>query len=134
MATIIFPTDTEDVIDAIRGAIGRDTYWYTIDAQVECPTCGLDSGIGYIITYTSTAISGHISWGYSEQLGWVTGGQLDEGECRVQIKYTPANYLVVENAQWVVVDGKTMQIVKKILRGVQNINRILVDLIEKEKE
>jgi hypothetical protein len=144
---ITFPTDTESIIDGIRGAIGRDTYWYTLDSKTECPTCGVDpvtdtaldsfcptcSGVGYIINYLETAISGHITWGYSEELGWQTGGTLDEGECRVQIKYTPENITIVDNVEWVIVDGKKMQFIKKILRGVQNINRILVDLKEKEE-
>lgn len=90
------------------------------------------SGIYWIPTYEVTTISGHITWGFSEQLGWVSGGQLAEGECRVQIKYTVANLGVVENAKKIFVDGKEMQIEKKTLRGVKNINRILIDLIEKE--
>lgn len=145
MTTITFPENTEDVIDSIRDAIGRPIEWQTVTLS-GCPNCSLDpttnestnsfctvcSGVYWIPTYTTTIISGHITWGYSEQLGWVTGGQLAEGECRVQIKYTVANLDVIENAEKIFVDGKEMQIDKKTLRGVQNINRILIDLNEKE--
>lgn len=147
MTSIIWPTDKElEIVDAIRNAIGRETTWYVVASSVPCSGCNLDpitntstdsfctvcEGEYWIPTYSPTIISGHVTWGYSEQLGWVTGGQLDEGECRVQIKYTPENVTVVDTAKWVVVDDKEMTVVKRILRGVQNINRILVDLIEKE--
>jgi hypothetical protein len=145
MTTIVFPENTEEVIDGIRDAIGRPTEWQTVTLS-GCYLCELDpttntatdsfcpvcSGLYWIPTYTTTIISGHVTWGYSEQLGWVTGGQLAEGECRVQIKYTVANLDVIENAKKIFVDGKEMQMEKKTLRGVQNINRILIDLNEKE--
>jgi len=49
-----------------------------------------------------------------------------------RIKYSDAMNSIVDETEWVTVDNKKMQIVKKILRGVKGINRILVDLIEKE--
>lgn len=145
---IVFPNDTETVIDAIRGAIGRPTTWYTVATKIECHVCGIDpitdtaldsfcpvcSGNGYLYTYSGTSISGHVTWAYSEQLGWQSGGQIFEGDCRVQIKHTPRNVTIVENAVKVDVDGKDMQVIKKALRGVPSINRILVDLIERNKE
>lgn len=145
---VTWPTDFEvEVVDAIRGGIGRETLWWTPISVSGCSVCSYDpindsstdsfcptcSGEYWITTYSGISISGHVTWGYSELLGWQTGGQLDEGECRVQIKYTIANLAAVENAKWVEVDGKRMQIIKRILRGVQSINRILVDLIEFEK-
>ena len=145
MTTITFPENTEEVIDSIRDAIGRPIEWHTVTLS-GCSVCELDpttnestdsfcpvcSGLFYIPTYTTTIISGHVTWGYSEQLGWVSGGQLAEGECRVQIKYTVANLDIIENAKKIFVDGKEMQMEKKTLRGVKNINRILIDLNEKE--
>lgn len=154
MTTITWPTDSEKVVvDAIRTAIGRPTYWYILASTIECPTCLADgdlydpvnesstdsfcptcSGLYYIPVYSGSEIDAHITWGKSEQLGWYTGGQQMEGDCRVQIEYTTANLNAVDNAKWVIVDGKRMEVKKKILRGVQTINRILVDLDEQEKE
>lgn len=148
MFPITFPSNTEDIIDAIRGAIGRNVTFVEITERTPCPVCGIDpvtntaidpfcttcSGYGYLYTYSGTTISGHVTWGHSELLNWQTGGQLDDGECRVQVKYTVANADLVENASWVEIDGRKMQKVKIILRGVPAINRILVDLIEQEKE
>lgn len=145
--TITWPTAQDvEVVDAIRGAIGRETTWYIISSSTPCPTCDLDpvnntstdsfcptcSGNYWIPTYSGVTISGHITWGFSEQMGWVSGGQMDEGDCRVQIKYTPDNLSVVDEAIYVMVDGKKMDITKRIYRGVQSINRILVDLAEDE--
>lgn len=146
--TISYPTNTKEIIDEIRGVIGRDTVWYILSDSEECPTCGVDpitdtaidafcptcSGAGYIYTYSGVSISGHVSWGYSERLGWVTGGQLDLGDCRVQIEYTPENITVVDASKWVVVDGKELQIKNRILRGFKELNRILVDLIQDERD
>lgn len=145
---ITFPTDTKEKIDAIRGAIGRPTYWYIVDTETACPYCTRDpvtnlstdsfcttcSGEYWIKTYTVTTISGLVTWGFSEQLGWKTGGQLMEGDCRVQIEYTLENVTIVDDAVKILVDGKEMRVIKKILRGVPSINRILVDLDESEKE
>jgi hypothetical protein len=146
--TIIWPSNTPTIIDSIRGAIGRETIWYTTISSAVCHVCGIDpvtntaldsfcptcSGIGYLYTYSGTSITGHVTWGFSEHLGWTAGGQLYEGDCRVQVKNTPRNVTVIENVEWVDVDGKDMQIVKKILRGVPTVNRILVDLMERNKD
>jgi hypothetical protein len=148
MTTITWPTTTEaEIVDAIRGAIGRDVTFNIISETIPCPICVLDpitntstdsfcttcSGNYWIYTYSGVSISGHVTWGFSEQLGWVEGGRLDEGECRVQIKYTPENVTVVNATKWVDVDDRKMQIVNKKLRGVKSINRILIDLMEQEE-
>lgn len=143
---LTFPNDTEDVIDAIRGVIGR-TVGFFLSTTTTCPTCSYDpvndsstdsfcptcSGLWYIKTYTETLVTGHISWGYSENLGWVTGGQLAEGSCRVQIKNNAVNLDLVNRAEYLIVDAKKMSIVKKTLRGVPTLNRILLDLQEIEE-
>lgn len=148
MPTITWPSNTVTVIDEIRDAIGRDVTFYVVASSYECPTCGLDpvtntainsfcptcSGVGLITILSGVVVNAHVTWGHSEQLGWVSGGQLDMGDCRVQIKYTVANENTVDTAQYVVVDNRVMQIIKKILRGVKPINRILIDLIEKSNE
>lgn len=140
---ITWPSAFElEVVDSIRSAIGRPTDWYYVASSIECPDCSLDpitntstdsfcttcSGVYYIPVYEYTQISGHITWGFSEQLGWVSGGQLAEGDCRVQIKYSDETIEIIDKTLWVEVDGKKMEIVKKTLRGVKDINRILCDL------
>ena len=141
-----WPTSFEkEVEDSIRDAIGREIYWYIVASSTPCPVCDLDpvtntstdsfcticSGEYWIPTYSGIPINGHISWGFTEQLGWVTGGQMEEGECRASIEYTEENLSTVTLAKYAVVDNKIMQIIKVRPRGVQTINRLLVDLIEK---
>jgi hypothetical protein len=145
---ITFP-DTVTIIDDIRSAIGRDIIFVqatlsgctysgcSLDPIANssinsyCPAC---SGLYWIPIYSTVTISGHVTWAPSDYNNWQTGGQQIDGDCRVQIKYTPANVVVVESSKWVEVDGKKLQVRKKMLRGVKQLNRILIDLIEVEKE
>lgn len=143
---IVFPEDTEDVINDIRDAIGRDVIFTTITTS-GCPTCGLDpttghstdsfcpvcSGLYWIPTPTYYPIKAHITWANADILQWHPGGQQFDGDVRIQIEYTEANLAVADDAIEVLVDNKVTEIKSKILRGVQNINRIILDLMEKEK-
>lgn len=144
---IVFPSDTKDVIDAIRGAIGRDVTFWLVD-KTPCTGCTIDpvsgksassfctvcSGYGYVYTYSGYTVSGHITWGFSELLNWQTGGQIFEGDCRVQIEYTPEAATIIDECAFAEVDGRKLTVRKKILRGVPSINRILVDMKEEDKE
>lgn len=147
MTTIIWPSNTPNIIDAIRGAIGREVLFYKITQTDECTVCELDpitgtstdsfcpvcSGEYYLYTYSGVSVSGHVTWAGADQLNWLTGGQLFEGDARVQIKFTVVNQQLIEDTEWVEVDGRKLMIEKIIPRGVPDQNRILVDLKEKEK-
>lgn len=146
MTIITWPSTTKEIIDDIRTAIGRVITFYT-ETVSGCSVCSLDpisnestdsfcpscSGLYWIPVLTTSGILAHITWGSSESLNWVSGGQLFEGDCRVQIEYTPEHITVVDTSAYVEVDGKKMDINKKILRGVQPLNRILLDLKERDK-
>ncbi len=147
---IVWPDNTTEIIDKIRGAIGRDITIYIVASSIPCPTCSLDpvtnestdsfcttcSGIYWIPIYSGYVTSGHITWGNVDILQWIPVGQYFEGDARVQIKYTPEIFSIVEQAQdngYIVVDNEVMEIKSKILRGVKNINRILINLVKKER-
>lgn len=144
---ITFPSDTTDTIDAIRGAIGRDITFWTVSKE-PCSGCSVDpvtnkstnsfclvcSGLGYIHTYSGYTVSGHVTWGYSELLGWQTGGQIYMGDCRVQIKYTPESIAVVDGCTFADIDGKKLSVKHKTLRGVPAINRIIIDMKEEDND
>jgi hypothetical protein len=144
---ITFPTDTYETIDAIRGAIGRDVEFY-VPSLSGCSICDLDpvtntstdsfcdvcSGNYWIKTYSIITLSGHITWGPADVLQWHPGGQLFDGDCRVQIKYTEVNKETSEDADYIVVDDKQLEIKRSTLRGVPSINRILLDCIEKDRD
>ena len=149
--SITFPTNTADVIDEIRGAIGRSITFYVVTVS-GCQACTLDpitntstdsfcpvfSGVHWIVTLSGAAINAHIIWGNVDSLGWYPGGQTLEGDCRAQIKYTLPNITIVDSVfenqsiygAYIDVDGKHMEIKNKVLRGVPEINRILIDLKE----
>lgn len=145
--TISFPSNTEDTIDAIREAIGRNVTFVTV-SSIACTAsgCGLDpvtntstnsfcitcSGLYWIPRLTSYAVKAHVTWGNADQLNWVTGGQIFEGDCRIQVKNTAETLTAIEDTDHVIVDGKTFEIQSKIYRGVPELNRVILDLIERE--
>lgn len=138
---ITFPTNTRSIINEIRDVIGRDVICYTEVRQL-CPVCSIDpvadestdpfcstcSGIGYLVSYSGNTINAHITWAPSEMLAWTAGGQYFDGDCRIQIEYTNNNLTVIDGVDHIIVDGKKCIVRKKMPRGVQEINRLLVDL------
>lgn len=143
MPEIAFPSDTREITNAIRGAIGRAVYFYH-DDMTECTACKLDpitntstnpycvvcSGQHFIHSFKPTTISGHVTWAPSETMHWTQGGQYNQYSCRVQIEFTPGNISVLDKTIYVIVDDKQLRVEKSTLRGVPEINRVLLDLIE----
>jgi hypothetical protein len=144
---ITFPNNTVEIIDEIRGAIGRDVLFYMEDVS-PCSGCDLDpntntstnswcplcSGAYWITTYSGVTVSGHITWGQADILNWYSAGQMFDGDCRIQIKLTDENAILVDECKWLEADGKKLEIKKKIFRGVQPLNRIILYCIELNKE
>jgi len=142
---ITWPSNTKSIIDEIRGAIGRDVTFHIVASSIPCDYCDLDpttntsidsfcpvcSGNYWIPVYSGVTISGHVTWGNADILNWQTGGMLMDGDCRIQIEYTPENITVVDATEWVEVDNKELEIKKRIYRGVKELNRIILNLIER---
>ena len=116
---VTFPSNTKEIIDDIREAIGRE---FTIVAQVSgisCPLCSLDpvtslsvntfcSGCGgtyWINTLSGYTLLGHVHWTSSEQPLWQPGGKIMEGDCTSTITYSGAYLNLLENADYCVVDN-----------------------------
>ena len=147
MVTILWPDDTKEVIDAIRGTIGRDVSFYYIASSIACEICSLDpvsnlssdpfciycSGLYWIPIYSGYTISAHVTWSPSETLSWWTAGQQFDGDCRIQVEYSAQIAAIIDQAQYVMVDDKTLEVSNKIYRGVKELNRIILNLILKEK-
>jgi len=144
MVNITFPDDTKEVIDAIREEIGR---YVTINVAVEgtpCPVCELDpvtntstdsfcetcGGKYWLNTASGVQVLGHIRWIKNNQPMYTPGGVIDDGDCVVTIAYSVENLSNVENSVSWVVDGQDMYYKNHVLRGVQDVNRIRVTLME----
>lgn len=141
--SINFPSDTRNTINNIRNAIGRNIQFVS-EVRSGCPNCSINpytgestnsfcvvcSGIGYVVTTNNTNILAHVTWNPSETLKWNTGGQYNEYDCRVQVELTDANLTIIDNSTYVTVDSKRLRIDNKILRGVPQLNRIIINLKE----
>lgn len=142
-----FPANTRQLIEEMISYDGRDVTFYIITTVSGCDSCNLDpltntsvdsycatcSGMYWIPFYSGWTVTAHVTWGRSEDIQWVTGGMIDNGECQVKFMHTDEAERVVFSSQWVDVDGREMDIDRIILRGVPEINRILVKLKEKER-
>ena len=136
------------IINDIRGLIGRDVTFYIVASSYPCtepgcdlnpvtgdstnPYCTVCSGYYYIPVMSGVTMSGHITWGGADQMNWVTGGQFFEGDCRLQVEYSPANKSTVRNCKYVIVDDKRMTVRHISYRGVPELNRMVITLDEEE--
>jgi hypothetical protein len=142
-----FPSNTKEIIDGIRDAIGRDITFYTpnkvpctysgcsIDPVSKVSTlsfCPICHGAGYITTYSGEDVTAHVTWYPAEILNWQTGGRIDTGDCTVQVEYNDDNLELIRDCAYVVVDTKKLTIRKQILRGVPVPNRVILNLLEEE--
>jgi hypothetical protein len=140
---IQFPSDTDETIDSIRNAIGRNVTFHYKSTSTPCPDCSLDpstdtstnsfcqtcGGYYWIPVYSDLIKKAHILWGQMDILNWVSAGKLYDGDCRIQVKYEDDLLTILPDVKYVVVDGKHMEIKKKEFRGVPEINRIILYLI-----
>jgi hypothetical protein len=137
-----------DFLEATISAIGRPVTFIVTTSSTVCPTCSFNpvtklstnpfcvtcSGNYYLPLYSGISVSGHVTWKQSEGLTWYTGGQQFTGDCRVRINYTVENLTILENTKEVIVDHRTMQVDHVNLLGAPEVNRIVISLMEKEKE
>lgn len=145
---ISFPAGTVQTVEEIISEIGREVEFVQVtysgctysgdsldpvtntSTNSFCPVC---SGLYWIPTYSGISITAHITWRPSDVLQWESGGQFYTGDCLVKITYSADHLNAAENARYLVVDGKEMLVKNKTLLGVKQINRILLETVEKEK-
>lgn len=143
-----FPNWTRDTIEEMIEKDGRLVTFYTVDTLSGCSLCSLDpisntstdsfcpqcSGEYWIPTYSGWDVTAHVTWGKMDNMAWETGGMINNGDCTVKYMYTASGEYMAHNAEYVVVDGRQMDIQPGIiLRGIPEINRIIVLLKEKER-
>lgn len=144
--SIKWPANTVTVIDDIRDAIGRDITIYKTISGIACPDCSLDPvtnlstnqfcstchGSYWMSTPSGCVVKAYVLTRGIDTPVMTVGGYIVDGDAQVQIKYTVANMDLVDNAEWYHVDSK--KFIKKniMLKGVPDINRIIITLVEKE--
>jgi hypothetical protein len=145
--TITWPSNTREIINAIRGAIGREVTIAVPNTASGCSVCSLDpinntstdpfcdtcSGMYWIVTHAEMTVSGHVRWYPFDEPIFTTGGKVFDGDCVVTIEHTDGNLTAVQAADWFIVDGKRMVLWKYLLRGKKPINRIRLMLKEEEQ-
>lgn len=151
MTTVIAPFPqplvSKDIINQIINQVGRDVFFYYPTSLSGCSVCSLDpisntstdsfcvtcSGRYWIPTYSGAKFTAKVTWGMSENNNWQTGGIIDDGSCTVQILHSGYIEDVIFSSEYAIVDDRQLFVKNIILRGVPEVNRILVVLKEKER-
>lgn len=149
---IVWPTESQrmDFLHALESGVWREVEFIELLSVSGCPNpqcslnpvtdtstnsfCPICSGLYWIPFYSGYDINAHVTWRESEQLNWYSAGQQFVGDVNVKIIYTDETYDMVRNTKHVLVDDREMEITKVTLLGAPTINRILVALIEVDKE
>lgn len=146
---ISWPANTRGTIESIIEAIGRTATFYTSTLSgCTASGCGLDpvtntsvnsfcetcSGVYWIPTWSGYDIKAHVTWKYSDEYQFNTGGMTFLGDGIIKVMYSGPYMDVINNTEYVVVDGKEVNIQKVTLLGVPSINRISMDFKERSKE
>lgn len=144
--TIIFPANTADVINEIRDVIGRLITVNITVSGIACPLCSLDpvtgkskdsfcSGCGgdyWLSTISGWIVNAHVTWQGAGRPIYEPGGYVLDGDCVVTISTSGNALHNIEHAESVIVDGRDLIVSNFILKGVPDINRITVALVERE--
>ena len=143
---ITFPANTKEVIDEMRGTIGRDVTIFVTVTGIACTesTCSLDpvtnlstnsfctvcGGNYWLDTISGWTCSGHIRWLGADKPLWASGGVIEEGDAKVTITHSVGALNNVKNSHHFVVDDIEMYMKSYRLKGVKPVNRIQVILLE----
>ena len=144
---IQWPSGTREVIENIIDAIGRNVTFYTKTVS-GCYNCSLDpitntstnsfcavcSGIYWIPTWSGHDIKAHVTWKYSEYDEFHTGGKVFLGDGIIKVMYSGPYMNIIDNTEYVGLDGKQVDIQRVTLLGVPSINRIVLDFKERSKD
>jgi len=146
---IAWPSNTATIINTIRHTIGREITIFVDVVGDPCPVCTLDpvtnlstdpfcvtcEGNYWINTISAWTCSAHVRWLSADRPLWVTGGVVEEGDCKVTISggsnvSSGTPLYNVQHASYFSVDGKEMYMKDFKLKGVQSVNRIQITLLE----
>ena len=149
MTLAIFPKGQarSQIEEIINNSTGRDVDFFYVYSTYACPICDLDpvtqtstdsycsvcSGVYWIDVYSGVTMSAHVTWKFDYQNEFETGGRYFIGDARVKVMHSSTREQLIKTPKtYLVVDGKTMDIEKQTLLG-NPINRIILDLKEREE-
>jgi hypothetical protein len=141
----MFSFDSTEITNKIREGVGRLVTFYKRN-KTECPTCDLDpvhqtsldsycptcSGTGFLYTFSGVSMKAVITNKPMDTQLRYTGGYTFDGDCLIQVEYSPENLEIIDGAYFIDVDDTNYTVKNKILRGVPELNRILVNLKQKD--
>jgi len=146
---ITFPSNTAEVINSIRETIGRNIeIHYTSSGEV-CPTCTQDTltgrsfnpfcgtcgGLGYVTTPITLSALAHVRWKNNISDSYNTpAGKIDIGNCVVTLEYDATLPTIIETSDYFLVDDVKLYFTEYDLRGVKDINRIVIILQEDPRD
>jgi len=148
MTMFMWPgTTVRNQIEEMIHAVGRNIDIFYTYSTYACPVCDLDpitqtsvdsycetcSGTYWIDVYSGVTMSAHVTWKYDYKNEFETGGRIFIGDAQAKIMHTPEREQLVKDAKYLIVDGKTMNVIKETLLGTP-INRIIISLKEREEE
>lgn len=133
-------------IEEIIHMIGRDVDFYYAYSTSACPDCSLDpitdtstnsycqtcSGVFWIPIYSGVTMSAHVTWKYDFENEFTTGGRTLIGDAQVKVMHSNEREQLIKDTEYLVVDGKTMDLEKTTLLGTPP-NRIICDLKERSE-
>jgi hypothetical protein len=145
---IIWPSNTREIIDEIRGTIGRDVTIHYTTSGVPCTTCQLDSltgksfdpfcpdcgGTGIVTSGLDTTVSGHVLWNKVNSKYNSPAGNIFTGDCKVTVGYDEEVLTIIESSEYFLVDDVRLYLEDYDLRGVKEINRIAISLRQDPRE
>lgn len=145
---VTWPSNTKEIIDQIRDTIGRPIELFTSLPGEDCPLCEIDplsgksvdpfcpvcSGQGQQITWSGTTITAHVRWGQVDASLLYPGARIITGDCTAAIEYTAENVAIIDAAKYALIDGKVLYIDSYDLRGVQPVNRVVLNLVQNPRD
>lgn len=145
---ITFPDNTREIINAIRDTIGRDITIIYRAGEIGCSVCSLDpvnntstdpfcpvcSGNYWIPVISGEVRKAHVFWKKGQVIDWIPGGVYYDADVTAQIEYSGNIEHILDNAEYIVIDGKKFEEKERIYRGIPAINRLILLLKELDKE
>lgn len=142
-----FPSNTRDYIQEMIDTDGRIVTFYSEVSLSGCNLCSLDpisntstdsfcpqcSGLYWIPAFSGLELQAHVTYGRVDNKEWQTGGMVNDGTVTAKVMFSGWISDYIDGTDYVILDGRTYDVVDVDERGIPERNRILVKLKERER-